>query len=346
MRAGRRHRCDVREDWERRSHEYASTSILRTVRVCDNRAVLVLNSNCSELVQPFAAKSLLIFTGSLSWPALLPITDSSMPRGGICSARSEEGPVASIPVAAANQTAQLGVEPQSAVQAQSATTKPAQSNAVQDTVTLSNGVPQPTHAEEAGLFQVAAPAITTLSTAAFGGASNGAAPKPADTAAAAVNAPAAIAATPKAPAAQNAATAQPGANNANVAGAGTPAATNAPQAAKTPTTSAAQSAPASSTQSQNQLLQFTEYLQQLGLTPQAQSQMIDAARLLNDLDPPAFQQAIVALRAEAASLAARPGSASPAPTPTANAAPSQGGAAASTQAQPAASNPTAGAARQ
>ena len=67
--------------------------------------------------------------------------------------------------------------------------------------------------------------------------------------------------------------------------------------------------------------------------------MIDAARLLNDLDPPAFQQAIVALRAEAASLAAQPGSASPAPTPTANAAANQGGAAASTPAQPAASEP-------
>jgi len=255
--------------------------------------------------------------------------------------------VASIPVVAANQTAQLDAEPQSALQAQGATTKPAQSNPVQDTVTLSNGVPQPTHAEEAGLFQVAAPAISTFSPAAIGGANLGAAPKAADTAAAAVNAPAAIATPPKAPAAQNAATVHPAANNVNaiVAGAGTPAATNAPQAAKTSTTSAAQSAPASSTQSQNQLLQFTEYLQQLGLSPQAQSQMIDAARLLNDLDPPAFQQAIVALRAEAASLAAQPGSASPAPTPTANAAPNQGGAAASTQAQPVASNPTAGTAR-
>jgi hypothetical protein len=298
-----------------------------------------------------------------------------MPHSGIGSARSEEGPVASIPVAAANQTAQLGTEAQSALQAQTATTKLAQSNPIQDTVTLSNGVPQPTHAEEAALFQVAAPAITTFSPASFGGANAGAAPKAADAAAAAVNAPAAIAATPKAPAAQNAATAQPAANNFNpagvnagtapavntapannvnavVAGAGTPAApnaapaANAAQTAKAPSTNAAQTAPAASTQSQNQLLQFTEYLQQLGLSPQAQSQMIDAARLLNDLDPPAFQQAIVALRAEAASLAAKPGSASPAPTPTANAAPNQGGAAVSTQAQPAASGSTAGAARQ
>ncbi len=267
--------------------------------------------------------------------------------------------MASIPVAATNQTAQLDAEPQSALQAQGATTKLAQSNPVQDTVTLSNGVPQRSHAEEAGLFQVAAPAISTFSNASFGGANSGAAPKGADGATTALNAPPAIAAAPKAAAAQNSVAAQPTANNLNgaganagavpavrtapandvnaiVAGAGTPAATNAPQAANTPTTSAAQSAPASSTQSQTQLLQFTEYLQQLGLSPQAQSQMIDAARLLNDLDPPAFQQAIVALRAEAASLAAQPASASPAPTPTANAAPNQGGATASTAAAPAA----------
>ena len=296
-----------------------------------------------------------------------------MPRGGIGSARSEEGPVASIPVAATNQTAQLDAEPQSALQAQGATTKLAQSNPVQDTVTLSNGVPQRSHAEEAGLFQVAAPAISTFSNASFGGANSGAAPKGADGATTALNAPPAIAAAPKAAAAQNSVAAQPTANNLNGAGAnagavpatnptpannvivadaGTPAATNvAPaangvQTAKAPSTTAAQSAPAPSTQSQNQLLQFTEYLQQLGLSPQAQSQMIDAARLLNDLDPPAFQQAIVALRAEAASLAAQPGSASPAPTPTANATPNQGGATASTQALTSASNSTAGAARQ
>ncbi len=119
--------------------------------------------------------------------------------------------MASIPVAAANQTAPLGTEPQSALQAQGATSKLAQSNPVQDTVTLSNGVPQPTHAEEAGLFQVAAPAISTFLPAAFGGANNGAAPKAADIAAAAVTAPAAIAAPLKAPAAQNDATAQPAA---------------------------------------------------------------------------------------------------------------------------------------
>ena len=164
--------------------------------------------------------------------------------------------MASIPVAAANQTAQLDAEPQSALQAQGATTKLAQSNPVQDTVTLSNGVPQPTHAEEAGLFQVAAPAISTFSTASFGGANSGAAPKGADGATAALNAPPVIAAAPKTAAAQNPVTAQPAANNFNaagvnagaapavnsapandvnaiVAGAGTPAATNAPQAANT-----------------------------------------------------------------------------------------------------------------
>ena len=270
--------------------------------------------------------------------------------------------MASIPVAAANQTAQLGTEPQLALQAQNATAKPAQSNAVQDTVTLSNGVPQPTHAEEAGLFQVAAPAISTFSSASLDGANNGAGPKATDTAAAVVSAPAAATVQPAAndfnAAGVNAETA-PATNtaaankvNAIVAGAGTPAATNAApaansvQTANAPSTNAGQSSPASTTQSQNLLLQFTEYLQQLGLSPQAQSQMIDAARLLNDLDPPAFQQAIVALRAEAASLAAQPGSASPAPTPTANATPNQGGATASTQALTSASNSTAGAARQ
>ena len=242
--------------------------------------------------------------------------------------------MASIPVAATNQTAQLDAEPQSALQAQGATTKLAQSNPVQDTVTLSNGVPQPSHAEEAGLFQVAAPAISTFSPASFGGANNGATPKAANAVAAAVNAPPVIAAAPQTAAAQNPVAVQPAANNitgaganagavpatnpapannVNVAGAGTAAVTNAApaqngaQTANAPSTSAAQSAPASSTQSQAQLLQFTEYLQQLGLSPQAQSQMIDAARLLNDLDPPAFQQAIVALRAEAASLAAQAG---------------------------------------
>ena len=277
--------------------------------------------------------------------------------------------MASIPVAAANQTAQLDAEPQSGLQAQGATTKLAQSNPIQDTVTLSNGVPQPTHAEEAGLFQVAAPAITTFSPASLSGANNGVAAKGVDSATAELNAPSVTAAATKTAAGQNAATTQPAANNSNaagvnagaapavrtapandvnaiVAGAGTPAATNAPQAANTPTTSAVQSAPAPSTQSQAQLLQFTEYLQQLGLSPQAQSQMIDAARLLNDLDPPAFQQAIVALRAEAASLAVQPGSASPAPTPTANAAPNQGGDTASTAAPTSASNSTSGAARQ
>ena len=48
-----------------------------------------------------------------------------------------------------------------------------------------------------------------------------------------------------------------------------------------------------------------EYLQQLGLSPQAQNQMLHAARILNNLDPPAIQQAIVELRAQAASLAAQ-----------------------------------------
>ena len=285
--------------------------------------------------------------------------------------------MASIPVAAANQTAQLGTEPQSALQAHNATTRPAQFNPVQDTVTLSNGVPQLTHAEEAGLFQVAAPAISTFSTASFGGANNGAARKAGDTAAAVVNAPAAIAATPRAPTAQNAATVQLAANNFNAAGAnagaasaantaaannvnevvtgaGTPAANNATpaanaaQTANAPSTNAAQSAPAATTQSQNLLLQFTEYLQQLGLSPQAQSQMIDAARLLNDLDPPAFQQAIVALRTEAASLAAQAGSApaAQAATPAADVAANQGGAAASTAAAPAAPKSRAGAAEQ
>lgn len=297
-----------------------------------------------------------------------------MPRSGIGSARYEEGPVASIPVAAANQTAQLSTEAQLPVQPQSATTKLAQSNPVQDTVTLSNGVPQPTPAEEAGLFQVAAPALSTFSAASFGGANAGAAPKANDATVAALNAPPATPAAPKTATVQNAAAVQatsntfdaaggnagaaPAANttaannvNAIVAGAGTPTAinaapaANAAQTANAPSTNAAQSAPAASSQSQNQILQFTEYLQQLGLSPQAQSQMIDAARLLNDLDPPAFQQAIVALRAEAASLAAQAGSAPTAQvaTPAADAAATQGGGTASTAAAaPAASKASSG----
>jgi len=277
--------------------------------VRDNRDVLAVNSDCSELIHACCGEAQLICTVSLSWPFLLPISDSSMPRSGIGSARAEEGPVASTPVGAANQTAQLGTEPQLALQAQNATAKPAQSNPVQDTVTLSNGVPQTTPAEEAGLFQVAAPAISTLSSASFDGANNGAAPKATDTAA-------------------------PAANSA--------------QTANAPATNGAQSAPASTTQSQNLLLQFSEYLQQLGLSPQAQSQMIDAARLLNDLDPPAFQQAIVALRTEAASLAAQAGSApsAQAATPAADAAGNQGGATASTAAAPSAPKSSAGAVRQ
>ncbi len=285
--------------------------------------------------------------------------------------------MASIPVAAANRTAQLGTEAQLALQPQSATTKPAQLNPVQDTVTLSNGVPRPTPAEEAGLFQVAAPVISTFSAVSSGGANAGAALKANDAAAAALNAPTATAAASKTAAAQNAATVQPAANKFNaaganagavpaintapannvngiVAGAGTPTAinaapaANAAQTANAPSTGAALSAPAASSQSQNQLLQFTEYLQQLGLSPQAQSQMMDAARLLNDLDPPAFQQAIVALRAEAASLATQAGSAPTAqtPTPAADAAANQGGATASTAAAPAAPKLSTGAAQQ
>ena len=252
--------------------------------------------------------------------------------------------MASIPVAAANQTAQLGTEPPSALQAQTATTKVPQFGPIQDTVTLSHGVPQPTPAEEAGLFQVAAPAIPRFSPASLSGASNGAAPRAAENAAAVLNAPPASGAALAAPAAQHTPTAQPPANNINSAvvnagaapaakappaknfnvilvGKGTVAPADAPQPAATLTAATAQHAPAPSTHSQNQLLQFTEYLQQLGLPPQAQNQMIEAARLLNELDPPAFQQAIVALRAEAASLAANSGNATAAPTQTANTAP-------------------------
>ena len=239
-----------------------------------------------------------------------------MPRSGIVSTRSEEGPVASIPVAAANQTAQLGTEPQTVLQTPSATNRQAETNPVQDTVTLSNGVPAPTPAEEAGLFQVAAPTIASFSPTALSGVTSGGAPKAAEGAVAALNAAPVTRVAPK-----------------------TPVTANAPQGANAAATSAAQSAPATSTQSQNQLLQFTEYLKQLGLSPQAQSQMIDAARLLNDLDPPAFQQAIVALRAEAASLAAKAGSA---PAQTANTTATQATTAATKPEQPTTSNSSAG----
>ena len=227
--------------------------------------------------------------------------------------------MASIPVAAANQTAQLGTEPQTVLQTPSATNRQAETNPVQDTVTLSNGVPAPTPAEEAGLFQVAAPTIASFSPAALSGVTSGGALTAADGAVAALNAAPVTRVAPK-----------------------TPVTANAPQGANAAATSAAQSAPATSTQSQNQLLQFTEYLKQLGLSPQAQSQMIDAARLLNDLDPPAFQQAIVALRAEAASLAAKAGSAPSQPAPTANTTATQATTAATKPEQPTTSNSTSG----
>ena len=129
---------------------------------------------------------------------------------------------------------------------------------------------------------------------------------------------------PAAPAAHNVAQANLGAA-AGVAPAPAPApaaANEAANAANTAAITAAQAtntAPAAqtSTQVQNLLLQFTQYLQQLGLPAAARNQMLDAAQILNGLNPPAFQQAIVALRAEAASLAAQAGSASQA-APTAN----------------------------
>lgn len=231
----------------------------------------------------------------------LPISYLDMPRNGRSGGPFEEGPVASISVAAANQTAQASTEAQPEVQALGATPNVPHTTPIVDTVTLSDGAPRPTSAEEAGLFKVAAPTISSAfsapplnagATAVAGGANNGGNAARAVTQAAAQPA-AAPAVTPRATTASNVSA---------KGGASTPAnpPANAPSAPSSEPSSAAASA-----QAQNQLLQFTEYLQQLGLSPQAQNQMLDSARLLTELDPPAFQQSIVALRAQAASLAAK-----------------------------------------
>ena len=85
-----------------------------------------------------------------------------MPRGGFRTGRPGEGfLMASSPVATAAQAVEQDAVAQPAAQTAGAGAKLAQSTAVQDTVTLSNGVPQQTPAEEAGLFQVSAPTFNS-----------------------------------------------------------------------------------------------------------------------------------------------------------------------------------------
>ena len=226
--------------------------------------------------------------------------------------------MASSPVATAAQAVNQDAAAQPAAQTAGASAKNVQSAAVQDTVTLSNGVPQQTPAEEAGLFQVTAPtlnsaparvdlnaananavtagapnasevkAAATAGALQAGVASPAVRPEPRVASAAAGTAPAAAATAP-APAAANTSAQAPATAPAN------PAASAA----------GAQTAAAPTSQSQTVLDQFTQYLQQLGLSPQAMNQMLQAAQILNNLDPPAIQQAIGELRAQAASLAAQ-----------------------------------------
>ena len=61
--------------------------------------------------------------------------------------------MASSPVATAAQAVEQDAAAQPAAQTAGASAKNVQSSAVQDTVTLSNGVPQQTPAEEAGLWR-------------------------------------------------------------------------------------------------------------------------------------------------------------------------------------------------
>lgn len=190
--------------------------------------------------------------------------------------------MASSPVATAAQAVEQDAVAQPAAQTAGAGAKLAQSTAVQDTVTLSNGVPQQTPAEEAGLFQVSAPTFNSAPARDALNTTSGNA--------GIVAAPPAVRPEPRvAPAA---------AGGATVAAAAATADPAAPAAG-------AQAAAAPTSQSQTVLDQFTQYLQQLGLSPQAMNQMLQAAQILNNLDPPAIQQAIGELRAQAAALAAQ-----------------------------------------
>jgi hypothetical protein len=257
--------------------------------------------------------------------------------------------MASSPVATAAQAVEQDAAALPVAQTAGGGSKNAQSTTVQDTVTLSNGIPQQTPAEEAGLFQVnaltlnSAPARDSLNSAnpnignlavPNAGATNfagGAGPLQAG-----AETPPAVRPQPRVPPA--AVGDAPVANAGATAPAAAPANTSAQAPVATTATPAAfvagaQSAGTPTSQSQALLDQFTQYLQQLGLSPQAMNQILQAAEILNSLDPPAMQQAIVELRAQAATLAAQ-ASGVPLPTaptvragvsPTASAAPTQQG---------------------
>ena len=253
--------------------------------------------------------------------------------------------MASSPVATTAQAVEQDTAAQPAAQSAVASAKNAQGSAVQDTVTLSNGVRQQTPAEEAGLFQITAPTLNSaparddLNTA-NGNVGLAAAPNASEVKVAATAgalqaggaAPPAVRPEPRvAPAAV-------GAAPAAAAAAPAPAAANtSAQAPATATTTpgasaaGAQAASTPTTQSQAVLNQFTQYLQQLGLSPQAMNQMLQAAEILNNLDPPAIQQAIGELRAQAATLAAKASGAPLSTAPTVRAGVSSAGGAAPTE---------------
>ncbi|MFZ0736183.1 MAG: hypothetical protein WAM96_03730, partial [Candidatus Acidiferrales bacterium] len=197
---------------------------------------------------------------------------------------------------------------------QTANTQAAQTNTPQDTVTLSNGVQQPTPAEEAGLFQIGvasyssaqlntlqaqpndnAPANEGNSTATPLTANATAAASPAQGNNAAVQAQTAAAAPATNANAATTALATAAATTANAGGANTAAAqTQAAPAMTTATTPA----------DQNLITQFLNYLSQLGLSPQSQNTMKETAEMLEQLDPQGFQDLIAALRAQASAMLA------------------------------------------
>ncbi len=258
--------------------------------------------------------------------------------------------MASSPVATTAQAVEQDAAALPAAQKAGAGAKNAQSAAVQDIVTLSNGIPQQTPAEEAGLFQVAAPRLGSAPArdslnSANSNAGSLAAPKAGATNFAAgggslqggLAAPPAVRPEPRvAPAAAATGGVATAAATAIATASANTTAQAPASAVPNPTASAAgaQAAATPTSQSQAVLNQFTQYLQQLGLSPQAMNQMLQAAEILNNLDPPAIQQAIGELRAQAATLAAQASGAplSTAPTvragvsPTASAAPTEQGA--------------------
>ncbi|MFZ0637473.1 MAG: hypothetical protein WA755_12450 [Candidatus Acidiferrales bacterium] len=200
----------------------------------------------------------------------------------------------------------------SAIQTVNAQTE--QTNTPQDMVTLSNGVQQPTPAEEAGLFQIAVASYSvaqlnvqqaqTNDNAESNGGNSTATPFPANVTAAASPAPGNNAAVQ----AQTAAAAPATDANAATTALATAAATTANAGGANAAAAQTQAAPATTTATppadQNLITQFLNYLSQLGLSPQSQNTMKETAEMLEQLDPQGFQDLIAALRAQASALLA------------------------------------------